>query len=122
MPIFPGQGPISGDAHFDDDEPWSVTWGLGKHHALNTLVHEFGHSIGLDHSTPGTIMEPYYRGWDNNLRLTEDDIRGAQSLYGPSRGGGTPGVTQAPTTPRNCIFGLLCIPAPNPAPNPAPTT
>jgi len=78
---FPGQGQISGDAHFDDAEPWSITPHVGVQ-VLNTLIHEFGHSLGLAHSSPGTIMEPYHRGWDTNLRLSPDDIAGIQSLYG----------------------------------------
>lgn len=79
---FPGNGAISGDAHFDDDEPWSVTPYKGIQ-LLNTLTHEFGHSLGLEHSrVPGSIMAPYYKGWDTNLRLSDDDIKGIQYLYG----------------------------------------
>lgn len=92
---FPGQGDISGDAHFDDDEEWSVTPNRGTQ-VLNTLTHEFGHSLGLSHSNvPGAIMAPFYKGWDVNLRLGEDDIQGIQSLYGrntgpPNRNPGNP--------------------------------
>ena len=79
---FPGQGSISGDAHFDDSENWSVTYNKGKQ-ILNTLTHEFGHSLGLRHSNvPGSIMAPFYKGWDKNLKLAQDDINGIQSLYG----------------------------------------
>ena len=79
---FPGQGDISGDAHFDAAEAWSVTPYRGIQ-LLNTLTHEIGHSLGLEHSrVPGYIMAPQYKGWDADLRLVEDDIKGIQYLYG----------------------------------------
>ena len=56
----PGQDEISGDAHFDDDEDWSVIPGRGKQ-LLQVLVHEFGHSLGLDHTdVGGAIMQGDY--------------------------------------------------------------
>jgi len=77
----PGGG-IGGDAHFNDGKDWSVTPFKGVQ-VLNTLTHEFGHSLGLSHSrVPGSIMAPAYPGWDPNLRLAYDDIQGIQSLYG----------------------------------------
>ena len=91
---FPGFGAISGDAHFDDAENWSVTPNRGNQ-LLNTLTHEFGHSLGLSHSNArGSIMAPFYKGWDVNLRLGQDDISGIQSLYG--RGSG---ITESPGRP-----------------------
>ena len=27
-------------------------------------------------------MAPFYKGWDPNLKLDEDDIQGIQALYG----------------------------------------
>eukprot|EP00091_Calanus_sinicus_P001935 TRINITY_DN11960_c0_g1_i4.p1 TRINITY_DN11960_c0_g1~~TRINITY_DN11960_c0_g1_i4.p1 ORF type:complete len:512 (+),score=152.95 TRINITY_DN11960_c0_g1_i4:82-1617(+) len=94
---FPGFGAISGDAHFDDAENWSVTPNRGNQ-LLNTLTHEFGHSLGLSHSNArGSIMAPFYKGWDVNLRLGQDDINGIQSLYG--RGSGRPGTPERPGTP-----------------------
>ena len=77
----PGRG-IGGDAHFNDGKDWSVTPFIGVQ-VLNTLTHEFGHSLGLSHSrVPGSIMAPAYPGWDPNLRLVSDDIQGIQNLYG----------------------------------------
>jgi len=77
----PGSG-IGGDAHFNDDKDWSVTPFKGVQ-VLNTLTHEFGHSLGLSHSrVPDSIMAPAYPGWNPNLRLAYDDIQGIQNLYG----------------------------------------
>jgi len=83
--FFPGSGDISGDAHFDDAEHWSITPYIGTQ-LLHTLTHEFGHSLGLEHSRePGAIMHAFYKGWNTNLRLHQDDIQGIQYLYGKNR-------------------------------------
>ena len=63
---FPRDG---GDAEFDDTEAWSVTVGVGTD-LLDTLVHEFGHSLGLDHSTVfGAVMYGPYLGWRVNISI-----------------------------------------------------
>jgi len=96
---------FGGAAHFDATERWSVTVNRGTQ-LLNTLTHEFGHSLGLRHSrVRGAIMAPFYKGWDPNLKLGQDDIKGIQKLYGrqvgptrPTRG--PPRTTQGPRRPR----------------------
>lgn len=47
-------------------------------------VHEFGHSLGLQHSNdPKSIMFPNYNYVNpNTFHLSADDKRGIQSLYG----------------------------------------
>lgn len=46
-----------------------------------TMLHEFGHALGLDHSTdPLATMYPYLG--PNNSNLNASDIAGIQSLYG----------------------------------------
>ena len=80
LPLYaPG---LSGDAHFDDDEPFTT----GTKDGINldwVAVHEFGHSLGLYHSNVReSIMYPWYKGYKEDIELTSDDIQGVQALYG----------------------------------------
>ncbi|XP_014679140.1 PREDICTED: 72 kDa type IV collagenase-like [Priapulus caudatus] len=80
--FYPGEE-IGGDAHFDEDEPWSLDEDKGVHF-LAVAAHEFGHSLGLDHSNnQDALMFPYYQGYRDNLPY--DDTRGIQALYGPPK-------------------------------------
>jgi len=76
FPVF------GGDAHFDDDEDWTVNTPRGTS-LLMTASHELGHSLGLSHSNVRrSLMAPFYRGYEKDVRLDDDDIRGIQALYG----------------------------------------
>lgn len=71
--------PSVGDAHFDDAENWSEN-GSGIDFA-SVAVHEFGHSIGLNHSADANAV--MYAAYSTIRRdLTNDDISGAQAMYG----------------------------------------
>ena len=52
----------------------------------DVLTHEFGHALGMMHSTVATAtMYPYYSTCSEDLRtLDPDDISGVESLYPPS--------------------------------------
>lgn len=82
--FFPGEG-RGGDTHFDDDEHWIS----GLYNSddgvslLSVAAHEFGHSLGLSHSSvPDALMFPYYQGLKPNFKLPYDDMMGIQQLYG----------------------------------------
>ncbi len=45
-------------------------------------AHEFGHALGMAHSSdPGSLMYPVY-SYDGGYPLSNDDIMGIQALYG----------------------------------------
>lgn len=69
-------GSIAGDIHLDNSENWVNSIDLAT-----VLLHEIGHTIGLDHSTvEGSVMFATYSG--ANFNLSADDIAGIQSIYG----------------------------------------
>lgn len=46
-------------------------------------AHEFGHSLGLSHSSvQGAIMYPYYQTLSGDVALSGDDVVGIQAIYG----------------------------------------
>ncbi|NP_001079874.1 uncharacterized protein LOC379564 precursor [Xenopus laevis] len=77
----PGNG-IGGDAHFDEDERWTSS--SAGFNLFLVAAHEFGHSLGLDHSRDArALMFPNYRYVNTrNFRLPQDDVNGIQSIYG----------------------------------------
>ncbi|CAI7576562.1 unnamed protein product [Penicillium glandicola] len=72
----PNNGLLAGDLHFDEDEDWDEPF------LMQVALHEFGHSLGLQHSTdPTAVMYPFF----NNLaKLQRDDIAAIRQLYGGS--------------------------------------
>ncbi|RZF47626.1 hypothetical protein LSTR_LSTR014972 [Laodelphax striatellus] len=83
--FFPGPG-RGGDVHFDEDEVWQVDGDsnqVGGTSLFSVAAHEFGHSLGLSHSSVvGALMYPWYHGLVDSYRLPEDDRHGIQQLYG----------------------------------------
>ncbi|TKS83771.1 Collagenase 3 [Collichthys lucidus] len=82
----PGPG-IGGDAHFDEDETFTFRSNRNNSYVLFLVAaHEFGHSLGLNHSNdPGALMYAYYVYKNpDNFVLPRDDVNGIQSLYGPN--------------------------------------
>uniref|UniRef100_A0A8C5L6J6 Stromelysin-1 n=1 Tax=Jaculus jaculus TaxID=51337 RepID=A0A8C5L6J6_JACJA len=99
----PGPG-FYGDIHFDDDEKWTEdTSGINL---FLVAAHELGHSLGLFHSTnTEALMYPVYNlSQDMSVfHLSQDDIDGIQSLYGPP-----PPMEYAPPGP---MMPTKCNPA-----------
>ncbi|XP_014212247.1 matrix metalloproteinase-2-like [Copidosoma floridanum] len=82
--FFPGSG-RGGDAHFDEDEEWTVgnTDIESGTNLFSVAAHEFGHSLGLAHSSEkGSLMFPWYQGITRDYELPNDDKYGIQQLYG----------------------------------------
>ncbi|XP_012514563.1 PREDICTED: collagenase 3 [Propithecus coquereli] len=79
---FPPGPNFGGDAHFDDDETWTSS--SKGYNLFLVAAHEFGHSLGLDHSKdPGALMFPIYTyTGKSHFVLPDDDVQGIQSLYG----------------------------------------
>ena len=80
----PNAGALAGDAHFDDEEPWSIETPapLNQIDLSTVVLHEIGHSLGLGHSSVlEAVMYPFYPG--QRRELHPDDIAGIQSLYPP---------------------------------------
>ncbi|XP_050405986.1 matrix metalloproteinase-16 isoform X2 [Patella vulgata] len=77
--FFPQYG---GDAHFDEEEPWTVDTPEGVN-LFQVAAHEFGHSLGLAHSDDSrALMAPFYRGYQKSIELSSDDINAIRELYG----------------------------------------
>ncbi|XP_061196591.1 matrilysin-like [Saccostrea echinata] len=90
--------PTNGETHFDDDELW--TYQKDGTELQTVSAHEFGHALGLSHSRePESLMAPFYKGYDPDMTLHQDDINGIQSIYGkPDVSISTSTTTEVPTT------------------------
>ncbi|CAN5911860.1 hypothetical protein BH23PLA1_BH23PLA1_21650 [soil metagenome] len=71
-------GTIAGDIIFNTDQPWMIN---GTFDIMTVALHEFGHSLGLDHSTESNAaMHHKYESIKKSLHI--DDIDGIRLIYG----------------------------------------
>lgn len=90
----PPSSPCAGSVEFDIDENWTLyePSAYNDISLLGVATHEFGHIVGLLHSSDASaLMYPQYSPY--NLQPSRDDIAGVQRLYGAGQGG----VFGAPT-------------------------
>ena len=80
---------------------WNWTTGSTPNVDLQSVVtHEFGHALGLNHSTnSGAVMYASYTAGTLKRSLTADDIAGLTAIYGAGSGGGSTTTTTATATP-----------------------
>lgn len=88
---FDGKGPVlahafypdssySGEIHIDSDENFRNE----ESSLYNTVLHEIGHSLGIEHSEDEeAVMFPYAFKYDGRHSLSEDDIMAVTYVYGP---------------------------------------
>ncbi|XP_050957768.1 matrix metalloproteinase-25 [Labeo rohita] len=100
--FFPGKGDLAGETHFDDGESWSYGDWSSSTDLFTVAVHEFGHALGLFHSSSNdSIMKPYYHGPVGDMHsyfLPRDDRLRIQALYGKRQDFKPSPSAVAPTT------------------------
>ncbi|ESO95451.1 hypothetical protein LOTGIDRAFT_160600 [Lottia gigantea] len=82
--FYPGPSdvPLSGDTHFDDDERWTLVKEETGRRLLCVAIHEFGHTLGLEHTNrKDSVMYPWRRNCGNGSLSDYDMIR-IQAIYG----------------------------------------
>ena len=82
----------AGDIHFDVDEAWDLDFSGSGFDIFQTMAHELGHALGLDHTgVSGSLMNPFYTEAFSGPQA--DDIAGMQYIYGAPVTNGVPEPT-----------------------------
>ncbi|KAL3107433.1 hypothetical protein niasHT_014150 [Heterodera trifolii] len=73
--------PPIGELHVDADEQWTLN-GLNGTDLLQTLTHEIGHLLGLEHSSdPRAVMYPRKKEHQPGFELSDDDVRAIRFFW-----------------------------------------
>jgi hypothetical protein len=72
------------DCVFNENYTWSTAalTPPGQFDVETVMLHEFGHFLSLDHSTPPAVMQPSVPSGTQRRTLTMDDINGIKAIYG----------------------------------------
>ena len=117
--------PVETDITMSSVVGWTDTE-ITPSHALDlwsTVLHEFGHVVGLDHSTvSGSVMKSAIAPGQQTRILSDDDLAGIRALYpdpsslpSPSPSptpSPTPTPTATPTPPRPPLLNRLQLAGP----------
>jgi len=105
---------LEADCEFDDAYTWSTATPtpVGAYDIETVMLHEFGHYLSLDHSTPPAIMQPTVSSGTQRRALTSDDRNGCRVIYGKSCStlGFSHGVISPKPGQAIVDFGLLFSP------------
>ena len=90
------------------DHVWSTDGDVDENDLHNTVTHEFGHSLGLAHSslTEASMYESTYEGETSKRDISVDDEHGMRYLYSEAAYGKS-------TTSSSSGVGCSSIPAPS---------
>lgn len=82
---FPFGGVLAGDVEFDNGDRWQLSGTIPQPDILGAMIHELGHSLGLEHTSvrPANMYPIFirYSGLGQG-RLYPDDIAAVQYNYG----------------------------------------
>jgi hypothetical protein len=80
---YPPGTMLDADVIFDGARPWTLTGGGGTFDIRQVAMHEFGHCIGMSHSSiPGAVMWPVYNlDLVAGRQLKTDDMAIASRIY-----------------------------------------
>lgn len=103
------------DMEFDPD--WNWTTGSPTQVDLQSVaLHEFGHALGLNHSSDGSaVMFASYPSGAQKRQPTADDIQGLNAIYGAGEATPTPSPSPSPTSTPTATS------TPTPGSSPTPT-
>lgn len=99
------------------DHDWSIDGSPGSNDLLNTLSHEFGHAVGIDHSPSEALATMYAsspKGETLKRDLHQDDIDAVMHLYadGVAHDPEAKGCSTSGTNPTGAAWWALLVACP----------